>query len=200
MDCQVRFAPRPMLRCAPGPVARARGRRAVHVNQTAQYALRALMEMARSPHGATARARDLSRATGVPAAYLSKILRRLTRGGLLRARKGHGGGFVLARRLDRICLVDVLAAVGGALERDLCIFGLGRCDADDPCPLHDSWSGLNDAFHAWSRRTTLSDLRGATRRPPRLPAHHPTRVPARRSCAIPRTGAVRGSRRRRSGL
>ncbi len=160
----------------------------MHVNQTAQYALRALMRLAEMPAGSPARARDLSRSAGVPAAYLSKILRRLVREGLLRARKGHGGGFVLARRLDRIRLQDVFAAVGGELERDVCIFGNGRCDAADPCPLHDSWSELNDAFHAWSKRTTLRDL-----------AAEPSARPARPSAGPGRPSARRGARLRRRG-
>jgi len=133
----------------------------VHVNQTAQYAL---MHLAALPEGTLARARDLSRRTRIPPAYLSKIMRRLVTRGLLRARKGHGGGFVLARRPEGIRLRDVLEAVGGELERDVCIFGVGRCDALDPCPLHDSWSRLNDAFHAWAKKTTLADLRPGPRR------------------------------------
>ncbi|HEU4401894.1 MAG TPA: Rrf2 family transcriptional regulator [Candidatus Polarisedimenticolia bacterium] len=131
----------------------------MHVNQTAQYALRAMLHLAALPKGSPARARDLSRATGIPPAYLSKIMRRLVTGGLLRARKGHGGGFALARRPESIRLRDVLGAVGGELERDLCIFGNGRCDASAPCPLHHSWSELNDAFHSWARRTTLADMK-----------------------------------------
>jgi hypothetical protein len=64
----------------------------VHINQTAQYALRALMHLAALPAGSRVRARDLSRATGVPPAYLSKIMRRLTARRLLHAIKGHHGG------------------------------------------------------------------------------------------------------------
>jgi Rrf2 family protein len=139
----------------------------MHVNQTAQYALRAMMHLAAAPPGTPARARDLSRATGIPQAYLSKIMRRLVRKGLLRARKGHGGGFVLARRATAIRLRDVLEAAGGTLQRDQCVFGYGRCDADDPCPLHPSWSALNDAFHLWARHTTLADAGGPPRRRPR---------------------------------
>jgi Rrf2 family protein len=140
----------------------------MHVNQTAQYALRALMHLAALPAGSRVRARDLSRATGVPPAYLSKIMRRLTARRLLHAIKGHGGGYRLARPLRATRLSEVLEAAGGSLERDLCVFGDGRCDRRDPCPLHDSWSGLSGAFHAWSRRTTLLDLapggRSAARR------------------------------------
>ena len=136
----------------------------MHVNQTAQYALRALVYLADLPEGTPARSRDLSRRTGVPPAYLSKIMRRLVTRGLLRARKGHGGGFVLARRPGGVRLREVLEAVGGGLERDVCIFGAGRCDSSDPCPLHDSWSRLNDAFHDWAGSTTLADLQRGPRR------------------------------------
>ena len=131
----------------------------MHVSQTAQYALRAMMALAALRPGETIPARDLSRSTGIPSAYLSKIMRRLAAAGLLRARKGHGGGFRLSRGLSRIKLRDVIEAAGGALERDVCIFGGGRCDPQAPCPLHDSWSELNEAFHTWARRTTLQDLR-----------------------------------------
>jgi Rrf2 family protein len=147
-----------------GPRAKDPGGSSVHVNQTAQYALRALMHLSSLPEGSTARARDLSGASGIPPAYLSKIMRRLVTGGLLRARKGHGGGFALARRLDRIRLCDVLEASGGGLERDVCIFGVGRCDSADPCPLHDSWSQLNEAFHSWAKKMTLADLRPGPRK------------------------------------
>lgn len=136
----------------------------MHVNQTAQYALRALMHLTSLPVGSTARARDLSQASGVPAAYLSKIMRRLVTGGVLRARKGHGGGFVLARRPDRIRLRDVIEAAGGGLERDVCVFGIGRCDSADPCPLHHSWSRMSEAFHFWAKQTTLAELRPGPRR------------------------------------
>ncbi|MFQ5876316.1 MAG: RrF2 family transcriptional regulator [Acidobacteriota bacterium] len=132
----------------------------MHVNQAAQYALRAMMHLASVPAGTPVRARDLSRITGVPGAYLSKILHRLVARGLLRASKGHGGGFILARRPARVRLLDVFEAAGGSLERDLCVFGSGRCDAASPCPLHQSWTELNDAFYAWSSRTTLADLTG----------------------------------------
>lgn len=130
----------------------------MHVNQTARYALHVMMRLASMPEGAPARALDLSKATDAPPAYLSKIMRRLVRKGLLRARKGHGGGFVLARRARSIHLEDVFVAAGGTLEPDVCVFGTGRCDSADPCPLHDSWNELNHAFHSWSRRTTLADL------------------------------------------
>ena len=132
----------------------------MHVNQSAQYALRALMYMASVPRSTTVRSSELSKISGAPPAYLSKIMRRLVAGGLLEGTRGHGGGFVLARSPSRIRLRDILETAGGELERGTCIFGVGKCNSADPCPLHHSWNEMNEAFYSWSRRTTLADLKG----------------------------------------
>ena len=52
-------------------------------SQTGEYALRAMASLAISGSRASVPARDLSEQTGIPAHYLSKILRRLVLAGLL---------------------------------------------------------------------------------------------------------------------
>jgi Rrf2 family protein len=126
--------------------------------QTAEYALRALAVLAMSGEGAAARSHDLAARTGVPEAYMSKVLRRLVESGLLRAQKGHGGGFTLAREPRKIRFLDVLSALDSMPTPNRCAFGWERCNASNPCPLHPAWSELNDAFSAWARSTTLADV------------------------------------------
>ena len=93
--------------------------------------------------------------------FLSKVLRRLTAAGLLTSRKGHGGGFALARKPDAIRFVDVLRAVDFEPAADHCLFGWEQCDAANPCPLHPEWASLKDAIEDWARTRTLADvLRG----------------------------------------
>lgn len=128
------------------------------LGQTAEYALRALAILASLAPGESIRASDLAEKTGVPAQYLSKVLRRLVARGLLRAQKGHGGGFSLARAPRSIRVADVLEALDSAPSADRCAFGWGRCNAADPCPLHPMWSKLNDAFTTWTSTTTLADM------------------------------------------
>ena len=54
----------------------------------------------------------------VSATYLSNVLQRLTRGGILRSHRGIAGGYSLARPAERISLRDVAEVVDGvALER-----------------------------------------------------------------------------------
>lgn len=132
--------------------------------QTAEYALRAMAQLAAMPSDAPVRAKDLSRDTEIPPEYLSKILRRLVLAGLLHSRKGHGGGFSLALRPQEIRFMDILAAVDAYPTHGLCVFGWGDCNYRHPCPLHDTWLGMSDAFRDWATSTTLDQVRKVKRR------------------------------------
>jgi Rrf2 family protein len=126
--------------------------------QTVEYALRAMAYLATQPEGTAVRARDLAAHTGVPAHYLSKILRRLVITGLLTSQKGHGGGFQLAYPAGEITVGEVLSGADYSPNENRCAFGWGQCDPERPCPLHPVWSRLNGAFAAWSEETTLDDV------------------------------------------
>ena len=58
-------------------------------------------------------ARRLAEFHGLPQAYLSKILKLLTRADVLRAVPGTGGGYRLARDPEEITVLDILTAVQG---------------------------------------------------------------------------------------
>lgn len=128
------------------------------VSHSAEYALRAMAWIASRPATDATRARDLSDIAGIPPHYVSKILRRLVVAGLLESQKGHGGGFVLARPPAEIRFADVLEALDAMPDRSVCHFGWGRCNATEPCPLHESWMSLCSAFQTWSTEHTLADV------------------------------------------
>ena len=132
--------------------------------QTAEYALRAMACLAALPPGEGLRNRDLAAAAHIPSAYLSKILRRLVRDGLLRSHKGHHGGFQLARPAAEITFADVLAAAEVDLHGERCAFGWEKCNSEAPCPLHPSYSELKRELSTWALRTSLADVdQGAVR-------------------------------------
>lgn len=129
--------------------------------QTAEYALRAMAHLAMVERKIPYPATSLSKETGIPVHYLSKILRRMVSAKLLEARKGPGGGFVLARPLGKIRFIDILNAVDYEPDPDSCAFGWGDCDTSNACPLHASWSKLKEEFHRWARKNTLLGLNPA---------------------------------------
>lgn len=108
------------------------------------------------------RAKDLSEEIGVPVHYLSKILRRLVIAGLLTSTKGHGGGFTLAKPPAQIRFKEILHAVNHGVVSNLCVFGWGKCDKRNPCPLHAAWNELNYSFENWAQTTTLADVDTST--------------------------------------
>ena len=128
------------------------------ISQTAEYAIRAMSAIATLPEGIKIRSTDLGRATGIPAPYLSKILRRLVLAGLLVSQKGQGGGFTLACPAAEIPFIDILNAVDAFPADGRCAFGWGSCDQLSPCPLHGAWSRLNHQLRDWANDTNLAEV------------------------------------------
>ncbi len=128
------------------------------LSQTAEYALRAMAWLAMAPESKPVRAADLARATGIPTYYVSKVLRRLVLADLLESQKGQGGGFSLSRAPREISFINILSAVDAFPTQGRCAFGWGQCDATDPCPLHNSWSQLDDRIRDWAAGTSLEEI------------------------------------------
>jgi len=104
------------------------------------------------------RAKEIAEQIRCPSPYVSKVLRKLVTGGLLKAERGHGGGFVLSRGPEKILFCQVLDAVQAPKETKQCIFGWRRCDSENPCILHHRWNAVSSAFDEWTRQTTLADI------------------------------------------
>jgi len=101
----------------------------------------------------------IAQAAGVPAPFLSKVLGRLVDRGLLRSRRGRGGGFVLGRPASDITLADVALALE---RRD----DLERAFPPVAGPLGAVLAPAREDFLERMRRTRLSDLADAERTPP----------------------------------
>lgn len=127
-------------------------------DQTVEYALRVTACLAMQNEGGKVSSQDLADQAGVPKAYLSKVLRRMVNAKLLKAEKGHGGGFSLARPIGKIRLYDVIEVfVADRLPRR-CVFGLDVCSDTNPCVLHNRWKEMRLSFEEWAKQTTLADI------------------------------------------
>ncbi|MCW8925874.1 MAG: Rrf2 family transcriptional regulator [Xanthomonadales bacterium] len=129
----------------------------MYLSRPAEYALRASTYLARLEPGKRVTSSQLAQAVDVPPAFLSKIMRRLTANGIVDSKKGHHGGFVLARPPVEIRFLDILRAVEFGPIKDHCLFGLGNCNADNPCPLHVEWEILKQQIEQWARTHTLGE-------------------------------------------
>ena len=137
--------------------------RAVKVSTRGDYACRALLSLAlhASPGDAAppTSVRDIAERTGLPQPYLEQILLAVKGAGLVRSKRGVGGGYVLARPPTEITLADILAAVDGPLttllgEHDHC---------EGHCILQEVWVGVSDETRQILERFTLAELVERTR-------------------------------------
>lgn len=127
-------------------------------SQTSRYALRTLGYLA-THRERWVLAREIAEETGIPSNYLSKVLAQLRKRGFVASRKGWGGGFRMKGTAGGVAIAAVLETFDGKRDRDACAFGLGRCDSNDPCPLHPHWERVRNEYDRMLRRVTLRDLR-----------------------------------------
>lgn len=128
-------------------------------SKTVEYALRAAVELA-SRDGVPAAVAEVAARTRVPKPYLAKILQGLTRAGIVRSRRGVGGGVALARPADRLTVLEVVNAVEPVQRIATCPLGL-PAHGRRLCPLHKRLDDALAALEAAFAGTTLAELAGA---------------------------------------
>jgi Rrf2 family iron-sulfur cluster assembly transcriptional regulator len=120
-----------------------------------------MANLATSADGGPVLARDLSAHAGVPLTYLSKILGSLTKAGILRANRGPGGGYRLARDAAEIHLMDIVEQFDGLKTKPNCLFRSGRmCSDENPCTGHVSFKRVRQGYIEFLESTTIADIAG----------------------------------------
>jgi Rrf2 family transcriptional regulator, iron-sulfur cluster assembly transcription factor len=127
-------------------------------SRSTEYAIRALIRLARIPQGEYAMAREIASAEGIPMHFLAKILQELARKGWLRSLKGPSGGFMLRVPADRISLFDITQALEPACPDARCVAGMPSCSEESPCPLHEGWAELQGRIAQYLHENTVGDL------------------------------------------
>lgn len=129
------------------------------LSTTSQYALRALVQLARLPKDSTMLGRDIAAQAHIPANYLSKVLLALRNAGLVATARGSGGGYWLLRPAEAIHLKDVVELFEGVGIAGACILGHNKqCSAGDPCSAHEHWLDVRTAYEQFLENTTLVDI------------------------------------------
>lgn len=129
------------------------------LNQTAEYAFRAMAYLASRPDlDQAVPSAELSEAANIPSHYVSKVMRRLVVARLVSSQRGHGGGFRLLKAPKDIVFADILRATDLDPMDQRCAFGFGECDGQKPCVLHPAWSQLKECFNGWAESTTLDSV------------------------------------------
>ncbi|OGF67596.1 MAG: hypothetical protein A2Y62_18005 [Candidatus Fischerbacteria bacterium RBG_13_37_8] len=111
------------------------------ISKSLDYAMRSMILIgAYFPHRLDIT--TISEMQHIPLFYLSKIMRRLIRFGLVRSHVGPDGGYALSKAPDKIKLKDIYEAVEGHINLLECKGGIDSCILFRNCPQRLVWNKL----------------------------------------------------------
>ena len=130
---------------------------AMRLSTQADYAVRAVYELARHDAGAVLHTDQIAAAQGIPKQRLIKVVQDLARAGLVRTLRGRQGGVVLARPADAISVRNVYEAVEGPILMCRCQQRAEPCGSQ-PCDTHEFWIGVEELLNEELETTTFAAL------------------------------------------
>lgn len=128
------------------------------MSHACEYGVRALIHLNGYPQGTFVPVRRIALERHISPSFLSKVVRQLVTGSLLRSMKGPGGGVCLSRPADRILLLDIVRAIDGLESFNRCAIGDPRCHDQRACPVHSFWEPIRQSVHQVLSKHTLDDL------------------------------------------
>lgn len=130
------------------------------ISQGAQYAISAIIAISKHTEEGAVSASYLSKSLDCPTAYLSQILAKLKKPGILNSKRGLNGGVYLAKPIEEISMMDIIGAIDGTEFFDKCFMGIPGCGKIEPCPFHEFWSVERKKIEQWLRDTTFEEIDG----------------------------------------
>jgi Rrf2 family transcriptional regulator, cysteine metabolism repressor len=132
----------------------------MRVSHRCEYALRALLELAKSSGRGPVRIDDIAKRQDIPKKFLANLLVHLKRGRFVQSKKGPEGGYYLARPGRQITVGEVVRYVDGPIGPIQCVSRtLGeRCEIGNRCGFFPVWKRVRDAVSEIVDRTTVADV------------------------------------------
>jgi len=133
----------------------------VKLTRRSEYALLALVHLARARGESYVAVAAMAEAQGLPPKFLEQLLMALKRGGLVKSRKGPHGGYRLARPAGRITLAEVIRLLDGALAptESVSTYFYEPTPVEREKRLLRVFKEIRDVVSARLEKTTLADVR-----------------------------------------
>jgi len=134
----------------------------MNISTRGRYGLRALLEIAVQPDEEPVTIRDISQRQQMSVTYLEQILHKLKKAGIVRSIRGARGGYVLARKGDKIPVNQIINALDGPISISYCDSPQLReksCIGPSACVSRILWKKLEDLIESSLSSVTLADMR-----------------------------------------
>ena len=129
------------------------------ISTKGRYALRVLLELAEHNDGSYMTLRDIAGRQEISEKYLESIIGILSRAGYVKAVRGRGGGYKLARPAETYTGGSILKLTEGSLASVSCLgTEQNGCSRAGQCKTLPLWTNLDQLFNDFLESITLADL------------------------------------------
>ena len=133
----------------------------IRITKQADYGILFLTRIARDPEREVFTARDLAEEFHIGVPMVSKVLKLLTRGSVLRSQRGIKGGYSLARSPGEITVSEIVAALDGPIAITECAGSQPTdCRTEPYCAVAEPWQRINQAIVEALNGITLEQMCG----------------------------------------
>jgi len=110
----------------------------MQITRETDYAVRCLLHLSEHPDriipaGVIVKTRE------IPKSFLSKIIQKLAKAGIIKSFRGANGGVRLARKPGKISLLDVIQSIEGDIGMNQCALDSRACNLSSRCSVHPVW-------------------------------------------------------------
>ncbi|MCS0501159.1 RrF2 family transcriptional regulator [Ancylobacter mangrovi] len=128
-----------------------------------KYGLKAMLFLAQLEPGTSAMGQEIATANNIPKKFLDAILLELRNAGLLRSKKGPGGGYALSRSAAEINIGHIIRTLDGPLAPISCASKSAYvpcqdCEDLETCAVRRTMSRVRDAMSDILDRMTLAEM------------------------------------------
>ncbi len=105
-------------------------------------------------------AQDIAHAIGINVPTATKVLKTLTRSGLLESHRGIKGGYLLAKTPENITMADIIGALEGPIGLTDCGTASqpGNCHRERSCSVKANWQKISQAINDALASVSLAEM------------------------------------------
>ena len=129
----------------------------LRMSKLADYGTVILTTMVREPERIQS-ALELATHIRVPVPTVSKILKILTREGLVLSLRGAKGGYLLARPASQISIAQIISAMDGPIGMTECSITPGLCSQESYCQVRANWQSINSVVMQALQQVSLQQM------------------------------------------
>jgi len=122
-----------------------------------RFAVTAMIDLALHHGSGPVTLAEISGRQRISLSYLEQLFGKLRRHQLVESVRGPGGGYRLAKDMDKVTVTDIILAVDEPIDATQC-GGKENCHDDQKCLTHDLWAALNERIFDYLGAVSLRQL------------------------------------------